>query len=263
MSLTIDIKDGAGGKKTESKGWELTRIATVTGLTGSAHAMIIDAVENTEGMPSIGDAHPARDYAKLRTIEVESVSNDAVTLRLIYRDSDIGVFPTTPNAEAVIEVGASVSQLETNKDYTGALMSTTYTYPASYKHNAEMRSQTVNQGAMVSRLIPQRVYRASKRETTTAYAIESLNDLYQGKVNSGVWRGYSARTWLCMGISGSSDDGGTTYNVTYDFQYRPDTWDESVFFIDPYDGKPPQDISGDAQKTYQIYSTANFNNLDI
>ncbi len=254
MSVTLDRIEGSGGKLT-GEGWELTRTATVTGLSGDPYDMVIDAA-GASGMPDIGDGHPSRPECILRDISLSSVSANAVELQLVYRDSDTSV--------STIEVGSGLTQVETNKDHSGALITLEYEYPADYIPDPTKAGETIEQGGLVSKMSPETSIVYTRSETASPGS-NSRN--YTGKVNTGGWSGdpgAAARTWLCTGITGRSQDYGTTWEVTYTFQYRSDTWDETALFINPDDGKPPQDVvSGVGEKVIQVYTAIDFNGLGL
>ncbi len=70
---------------------------------------------------------------------------------------------------------------------------------------------------------------------------EQLTLAYAGAVNSNSWRGQAARTWLCLPITGSSQD-GIWYKNAYAFAFNPSTWDEYAVFKRT-DGSVPADIA--------------------
>ena len=260
-TLKIDMVDGNSGKLT-SGGWELTRTATVYGVTGDAHARILAAWTAT-GL-SIGNAHPSRAGCLLREAIPTAVSTDIVQFQLLYRD----FYFSSSNTDS-IEVGASVSQIQTNVDYNDADLFVDYTYPIGYKTAPDEVGLAATQAApsqsgFVDKLIPCASVTITKEESSNPL---STAKTYVGKVNSGTFDldgSASARTWLCTGIVGRSNDGGSSYLVTYTFQYRPDTWDATYLFIDPHTGKPPKDLVADTgKKTSQIYVTANFGSLNL
>jgi hypothetical protein len=54
--------------------------------------------------------------------------------------------------------------------------------------------------------------------------------------------------------------------VTYRFQYRPDTWDATIVYIDPETDRPHPDINLgtlDGVIVEQIYQTSDFSTLDL
>ena len=244
------------------RGWEMTRMAIVTGLSGSGYQRVISAMIDA-GIPNIGDVISGLNYPYmiLRSIRGVPLTNGDVKLTLYYSERAT-VEPVTGEA-AQISVGSMVSQIETNKDAADADISVEYTYPEGYTKRTEWAELTHTQGGMVSKLVPQRTYTVVKRFAyTTADNVETIDDTYTGKVNSDTWRGYSAKTWLCTGIQGQSNDGQQTYVVTATFQYNPDTWTSKVVFIDPNDGKPPADLDTDGQKDIELYETVAFSGIN-
>lgn len=254
MTVTLDLIDNTDLKRT-SDGYELSRTAIVTGMTGSGHSRLYNAV-NDVAMPNIGDSHPAVSSATLKEISTTYVDSETVKFKLTYRSQSFTwQKPFVANA---IQVGSSVVQTQTNKDRTGVDFSLTYTYPTGYQRSphdtATTEAKEITQGATATLLAPQLRYSVQKIEFSSP---ESTAANYVGKVNSSGWRGYAARTWLCTNISGYSDDGGATFNTTYEFQYNPDTWNVELVFIKD-DGKPPSTTDANSKKTYSIYNEANF-----
>ena len=259
----IDIVDGTSGKLTRM-GWEMRRKAVVTGVEGDGHARMLDATL-VEGFPEINDPHPADNSILLREIiPVKLVSTDAIEFMLVYKESD----PWTWSYEKPsIEIGATVSQIQTNKDYAGAVITVGWTPPSGYNENvaAKPKEGVLHETSdTISILVPDHSITISKKEKASP---QSKAKLYVGWANSGGWtwdKTAAPRTWLCTGIVGRSDDGGKNYQVTYDFQYRADTWDSVVLYIDPNTGQPPADlIGGTGIKTIQMYGTKNFSTLKL
>jgi len=255
-TILADRLVGNSWRQTLEDGWTIERIMIVTGVGGTATNKVITAIA-TEGFPQVGDAHPDLATCILRSIDAEAVTGDQVRFRLTYSQK---ISNYTEDA-TVVEVGATVSQLETNKDINDNDFSVSYTYPAVYKRNTAMQSVEDTTGGFVTKFVPERIITLTRRESSSP---ESLANTYVGKMNTYSWRSGAAKTWLCTGIIGRSNDGGDNYDVTYTFQYRADTWDARVVYIDPNTGKPPDDlVENTGKKTYVIYETADFDNLDL
>jgi hypothetical protein len=143
-------------------------------------------------------------------------------------------------------------QVETNKTAQGNVITVGYS------------SGGADQGGLVSKLVPNTTISVTRRESGSP-GFKSRT--YVGKVNAGSWSrdpGALARTWLCTAITGRSTDGGSTYEVNYQFQYREETWDETVVYMDTETGRPAVGITdGDGIEEYIIYQTANFNALGL
>lgn len=256
-------------------GWVIERVFIVTGLTGEPYDKIIDAL-NTTGIPALGDAHPSSslEYCYLREAipTIEGKANDIVRIRLIYANA---TWPTERQQVNTLEVGGALSQIQTNKDRFGNTITVGYTYPADYAYDDALRGTFVETSGLVTKLVPERHIVKRRIE----YSDPSLKaDLYLGAVNSGPWSldiGAATGTWLCTQLEGVSNDGGLTWVVTYAFQYRKDTWETTVTFIDPNTGRPPADLYTAAQaaadpdrsdvgiKDYEHYDIRNFNQLGL
>jgi hypothetical protein len=69
-----------------------------------------------------------------------------------------------------------------------------------------------------------------------------LSETFRRRVNSSSWQGGDAKTWLCRGIDGVSQSGLARYEVKYTFEYDPDTWTRTEYYVDRYTGKVPDDV---------------------
>jgi len=255
-TLRLDIIDGHKGRIT-NVGLELDRHAIVSGVTGTAHEKIIRASQ-VSGMPQVGDPHPAKEGCILQVIDVTALDTDTVKMVLRYaqRPIDSSSEYPLPGSPPRIEGGASLSQVTTNRDHTGALVTVSYTYPDDYKHDTKLRGETIEQPGEMTKLSPESTITLLTTEVASPAAKANA---YVGKINASTWEGGASRTWLCIAIRYRSDDGGQTYQVSYNFQRRPDTWDTEAEFIDPYTGRPPPDlVDGVGRKPVQHYKTANF-----
>jgi hypothetical protein len=262
-TVTTDVIDGTRGNLTVN-GWELERRAIVSGVTGTGHTRIINAADDA-GMPNIGDAHPGRSACVLVRIEPEAVSSEEVTFRLYYSDRGLAEFGWAPDT---IQGNASVGQTETNMDAAGVPLLTTYSYPSDYPYGDQLRGQAVTACGRVPLLAPETSITISRWEYTnpSASAREFIGTVNQGPCSIDTLA--SARTWLCSDISWVSRNQGTSYYVTYTFQYRPDTWDSTVTFVDAVTREVPPDILtndsyADSIATYQMYTMKDFDVLGL
>ncbi len=254
-SVKIDLIDARA--RLTREGWEFDRKAIVYDLavTGvgaiSAHARITAAYAELISVETrrcvIDDQHPTGEDSYLEEVTPEAVDQDKITFGLKYKPPEANE-TVGEEAGSIVEVGASVIQVETNKNAAGNVMF------VSFEDN--------DQGGFVSKFVPNTTISITRREFVSP-GTKARN--YVGKVNSSGWgldSGAQARTWLCTGITGRSIDGGETYEVNYQFQYRAETWDETLVYIDPTTGRPPNGVSDeDGINSYIIYQTTNFNNI--
>jgi len=266
MAVTLDIVNGNTGKVT-IHGWQdIDRIATVSGLTSVGHAMLDEAVL-TAGVPRIGDVHPTVTVAYCYELIPVAVSNDTVRITIRYEQNDFLVSglpgALTPQFNTV-DVGATLSQVETSFDRHGNRISVSYTYPADYTEDPSKQEVTETTSKTVQRLFPDHQISVRKQEFVNP-AAKALD--YVGSVNDGPWSlapSSVAGQWLCTGITGSSNDGRVTWTVLYTFQYRPDTWSHLVQYIDPRTGEPPSDLVENVGYKYiELYPIMNFNFLGL
>jgi len=256
IALKFDQVTGCRGEFGPT-GWRIERQVTVTGLTGDGPARILAAVTHAS-MPRIGanyydaiesgqfppTASPSGMYVtRLVSIIPQAVSPDTVVCTLVYeRSSRRAVENAT-----IIEVGTVEVQTTTNKDKDGETI--------FVEHNGDKRSVLVSTEGEESYLICRRV------ETSSP---ESDARFYVNHVNASAFRGDGPRTWRCAGINGVTNDNGTTYEVTYEFRYREETFDINVLYIDSETGSPPDDlVEGVGDKWYRIKGERNFNALNL
>lgn len=253
MAITINIVEGERGRKTR-RGWqERERLALVSRLDPllTGHAKLDAAIAALQADPDnragFGDEHPTSSRVFLEELAPEAETSADVRIRMLYRVPEFSP-SDTDDADLVIEVGTSLSQITANTDANGDLMTVEY--------------NGLSQSGSVSVYVPESTVRYQVRKSGSPGA---LSRNYVGKVNSGGWLadpGAAARTWLCTALGGVSDDGGDTFLVTAEFAYREDTYDETVVYIDPETGRMPDDIvDGTGIVVFQVYTEANFNGI--
>lgn len=240
-TVIVNIIDGESAQWT-ADGWQFQRKAFVHGLTGPAVARLRQAVEAL-GV-RIGDPHPDNARAKLESVSPSMVGANECEVNLTYRQRAKDDSNNTDNC--TIEVSASLGQEQVNTDFEGNAIWSVY--------------GGVEYTGTLQKMVPQVVIRASRVEDGSPgeKALE-----YVGTVNDGGWSLHSeaaVRTWMCTGIGGRSSDGGLTYEVSYEFAYRPDNWDERFVIMDPTTGKP---IADDAYEDFQLYTEKNFSALNL
>ncbi len=277
--IAYEIVDGSGGRKTRT-GWELDRIATVYNIdiTVPASAVILYAVDVLEADGVIiGSAHPSRSTLYLSDFELMGISTEAVKVRLVYKEFPFG--------DEVIRVGAVTSQVvsnmgflknQTTKEFATSLtdMSVVFTFPTNYEgvNSALYAGKTMTTGVEATLFIPERTIVVTKQEVVTGGYVSELAREYVGMVNADDWDlapGDAIGTWLCTGIEGISNDNGLSYTITYSFQYRADQWTQTVIYIDPNTGRPPDDVklgvgtTISSKNTYAMQGNALFNALGL
>ena len=213
----------------------------------------------------INSPHPAVPNCYLTDFNPKPESSEVVTVEITYKENAVGDGGSTgdPNAKE-IEIGTSVSQGETNKDFVGEPVVLEYTYPEDYKGDEKKRGVTVLQGGLLQKLIPESTIRVTIKNQVSPGA---LSRAYVGYTNDGPWTldmECVADQWLCTSITGRSSNGGATYTVLYEFAYRSDGWQPTAVFINPDDGKPPPDLEDELGSILvALYGQKDLNSLNL
>ncbi len=277
--LTIDLVDNNDGELTRN-GYKFTRNAIVVSPEEQSSrvdnvARVFEAINDT-GVPDINDAHPAVANCLLKRIFCESIEPNILTLRLEYETPDFN-FQLRTLGQEDISMESSLIQAETSKDKDGArLAALFYQYQSGTPNPADPVNTDGTSNLLSAHLtlrseipivpifIPARVITYRKRITgTDEDALELLNETHQGHVNNATWRTYSARTWLCVGLTWRTTDFRSTFNIDLRFQYKFDLFDVEGVFRDPYTGKVPGDVfsQADAFESYRIQRESDFEAL--
>jgi len=242
--VKLDQMEGASTRRT-LEGWEAQRTAYVSGLSGDYHQRMAQAISAT-GIPQLRQPHPAISSIFVTSIDAKPAGVDGAIVRIEYGTGS-GKHLPSPGDPAMIEVGATLSQTSTHQTASGD--------PLEVSLGDD--SESPRQIARVTKFIPQVTVRYSRLELSSP---GSKARQYVGKINSEEVFGSDAGTWMCTAITGRSNDGGETYEVTYDFQYNPEGWQPVVTYIDPTTGRPHPDAES---VTAQIYESIDFANLEL
>lgn len=267
--LALDLIDGATGSHHILQGWSVSGVALVTNLvltppvtTGAlfeaALAVIIGAIGD-RGSPCPGISVPTY----LEQFIPESVTTEEVKVRIIWKG-----YPTP-----IIEFSSASNQVESNLDADGNLITVQYKYPDKYLLDPRKAGKTVTQGGMISRPLPQVTYtRKFTIVATDGDLSKTLSDvtdllLLEGKTNLNVYSVGSLpgapRTWLVTSVRAQTRD-GVSYEMGVSMEYREETWDPLVVFINPDDGKPPPDIiKGTGSKVPKGPKAVNFPSFNL
>ena len=260
MTLTVreNIASGSGMGLT-TDGPEATRVFIVSATAGEKH---VDVLANAT-IPDLFDAYPYNTspipFAQIYALDVRcqliDENNNRFRVTVSYGVPDTyQQQPGTTAADAVIQIGSSLTGSKTSVDKDGTRIT------------VSLSTETDNQVGELDIQVPEMVLQFERREATNPTANART---YVGKVNSvALDTGtYPIRTLLCLGIDGTSVDDGATWSVTYRFQYRPNTWAATAVYTDDQ-GRPHKDIDltvspYDGAKSVNIYSEADFSSLNL
>ncbi len=204
MVAKVDIKKSSRVRLTRN-GFESQRIAIVSGVSGSAQQVLINAINDAQ-LPNIGDAHPEDSSVTVNTMDCEPLGGGRYKIVMNYF-KDAGITETSADAEARLITGLAVE--ETHEDINGQPLDTRY---------------TVAGGALSPRFTAEveRPRQTIYFEYTATGVPKSDIDKYLGKINSVAWNGYPIGSVLCSQID--VEQNGEKFRITYAFAYRPEGW---------------------------------------
>jgi hypothetical protein len=234
--------------------------------------------------------HPGFVYALNRNVKMTGQTQAIVTVNYGVPKTDRGdagpgsgggLDGTEPGIDeeadpGTISVGSSSQTIKVFKDRKGKLLTVGHIVEVE-KKVADPKTGIVSKVKVkepdiqlreAEITIPQTVLRVSRIESGSP---DIKSRKYVGTVNSKALgisksgRGKDGpRTWLCTRIDGTSNDGGKTYNVTYEFQYDHLEWGFVATWIDKKTGQPAfTDLTGEESIFYETYDEEDFNDLGI
>ncbi len=212
MAVKIDLKSGSTWVR-DKNGDRATRIAHITGVTGTPDALLKAALDDP-AMPQYGDhIDPADDSSiTVQSIIVSALSGDVYQARIEYYHDPGSV---SGSSNATVQCNAATTVEETALDINGAAMETVYT----------VAEQLLWQYSIVKPAFSAEVERPRVtydfEYTDTAFP-KTLIDTYLGKVNSVIWNSYAINTVLCTAINVSQQ--GDNYRIRFSFAYNENTW---------------------------------------
>lgn len=242
-------------------GIEATRFFYVTELTGPTITRLLQAAQ-ANGVPSYGELHEAlRVPAKNIRARFAASSTSKAIVQVDYGTLSPNEQDPDPLAPPVIEIGVTLQPVQTHFDIDDNPITVSYT-------NTDDPPETDTKIVGVEYLQPMPVVRYQRREPGGALIATILNNVnfYVGTMNISPVFGDPEHTWLCSAIVGISSDGGASYLVDYEFQYKQNTWDAEVVYLDSA-GEVPNDASKANENGYKggirIYRESEFRNLNL
>lgn len=221
-----------------------TSVYHVTDVTGSP---ILETALDTSGVPQPGDSlNASHTDVKVKSRQAQIVgipSSGNYTVRV-----DVTYELDRPEAEVTFSLrgGASVNQIETEKDRAGNPIELTY--------DGKTVRATVNV--------------TSVEGTFQVELVEKTNDpdgliaQYVNHTNSAAFRGKPRGTWLCTHAEYEPRDLSNTqdreYRFSYEFSYREEEWKYTVAYKGE-DGYIPADVvEGQGIKTITWHPERDF-----
>lgn len=259
---------------TDRDGPHAVQVAQVNGLVGNPAVRLYSATL-APGIPRYGQYHSVIPYLPVTNVEAvyanEGTSDIAiVTITYGFVTSGTQYFlnepgdtvETLPQVEILTTVQPVRTQFEIDP-VTGVKKQILVDYILVDDETGLETPMT--QAGSVEYMLPMETVRYMRREWRDPQA--KARD-YVGRINSAGVFGDDPHMWLCSHLGGPSDDGGATFNVTYEFQKNLDSWNPFITPIDPVTGQPrvvtAQDLAlpGGPRKV-RILPTADFWRLNL
>lgn len=254
MALTwqFDLVGSAMSEDIEG-GTQYTRTAQAKGIVATEPQAQLREVYDDPGLPAVGDALDVTNWPNLklatRNVRLRCLTKSAgAEVTLIYRTFAGGFLPIPDDNGPVVVTSSDIAltPVKTPFDKDGNLVTVV--------HEADTKTPVIDTLIPVSSWTTFRVQETDPR---------SVNDSLAGTVNNALWNGYAARTVRFDGVNSTTTDGGDSFECTYRFAHRPDTWDVFVWYEDE-DGKvPPTLVNGTGYKAVQRLKEGNFATLNI
>jgi hypothetical protein len=239
-------------------GGTLLRIFDVSGLVPGVDtlAQAATATDSTtgRGIPRYGDPHPAVPGLYVSAIEAEPIEQSRVAARVQvkYGSPELG---SAPNAVKIAIRGSNGTKIVSVLP-DGTPMIVKYTDPAG---------NVLQDRLQMSVLSPNTLLEFTRQESASPLA-RSLS--FRRTVNSGQWQGGGANTWLCRDVDAVSLAGLARYEVKYVFEYDPDGWARTEYYVDRYTGTIPDDVQASSNNDKGIakllpYAAKDFSQLGL
>ncbi len=256
----------------------------VEDVTGAGPRVLMEALRAPQ-IPRKGDLFEGSATLIATNVHVTNIEDCTtkweVTVTYGWPQVGGGPFdnPPTDQRNTTLELDSTVVMKRTNIDFNGdpirieGYHASVYDEDTGEPIGSQAKAEPI-QGGMVDVPVVLTVLRFMRREfpvdshqRTVAYK----SKLFTGKTNSVDIDGSGVNTWLCTRLGGKSDDGGLTYNMTYEFAFDPALWRATAVYIDPKTGQPGDNLSiddihtmsGNGVKTFQIVGAADFHLLDL
>lgn len=275
--VTLNKISGANVVLTNS-GVHLTMVALVENLEGDQWTRMNNAIRAVvaEGI-YIGAFHPDMWALPCSRIEARPASDGSTTAAEVvaeyfYPETGQG-FINYPSDTAIpqIEVVSTVQPMTTQfwLKLEGHVLKKRQIIVRGPSADG---TETIDQPGVVEFYQPLLVFRYRRRELPVDSRGRRVGDKardFVGTINNKPVFGDPKHYWMCTRIDTPSDDGGASFNLTYEFQRHPDSWDPVVIFTDKNTGEPVVIITegenANPESMWQgpIYRESNFFDLDL
>lgn len=239
---------------TSTRGTHVTERHLVEDLSGDVRGRLFAAILSA-GIPRVGDVHPLDSTIRVdRVVASMADARSSQTQAIVTVDygfpSEAGnIFNQDPDDPAALPTTEVATTLQSATTFFATnrqpLVIRTPGEPPEGDEEGPPAPRKVLAGVDFQIPMTTFIYRRRERNNPQQKSLDFVQHIDGDDTVPGtgfIFGEPRKHHWLCTAISGSTDDGGDTYNVTYEFQRHPDTWDPIVVDIDPKTGRPPDDV---------------------
>lgn len=251
-------------------GASATRRFIVSDIGGQPEVRALAALDAPD-VPVINEPYPGGIALFVENKTVTALEPDIFEVVVNYAPFKEGPENQEGEQGAIISVGGSLTSQQTTFDKDGNEI---FVGPIEGLPNPEFfengnldvptQIDLPAQAGVVNVQVPQYKVRFQRKENDSP-ELKAKNNV--GKVNSVQFLGVPEKKVLCTSITGTSNDGGETYSVSYEFQVNLDDngWTVGVVYIDRETGLPLKGANVDdgTKKVVDVYQEVDFNALNL
>ncbi len=246
----------------DASGLKATRKFFIEGLSDNANRRLFEGIELPD-VPLHGTPHEAIPGLNVSSVAITpapgSASQAFVTIE--YSTPSQNNKPPSESAVPVIEVGATLSTIETSFDSIGRQMILNHSVESTDLDTGDqIFTKLEPQPAKAQMQVPCPYVTLQRREPSPFNIAKTF--VAVGCMNSVTWFDQPAHTWMCAAIRAKLS--GNAFDVSYEFQHRARTWDVELVYTDKNTGLPVADPVQDVgRKTFQIYPEFDYGVLSL
>lgn len=252
----------------------------VTEIKGVTALQRLHSATRLPGIPTLGTLHPLLNVP-VASVRARFIGENFTTEALVEVNYGLvqggGGFENEPddvNAQPQLEILSTLQPVSTVFDVNGAVL-VIDNYVRIIRDEA---GEPIGSEPQANQLGEVEVAKdfvtiiARRRERISPGASKAPN--FTNTINQEPVFGDLRAMWKCV-IGGTTDDGGDTWNVVYEFQRNhPDSWHTVIVWHDPETGLPGADVTrpllptspgstGNGSKVVQMYPLRNFRQLQL
>lgn len=282
MATHVDLLDGSTSvTRSNSAGMSATIVHRVSGLQGASQIQRLNAATLAPGIPQPGSVDsilgvPVESVrAQFIGKNFETEAYVTVVYGLVQGGGGFDNDPDDLNALPQIEILSTLQPVTTQFDVNGAVLvidnySKPIFDPADPQGDPIGQEPQPSQSGEVESTVDMYTIIARRRERISPGVVKAPT--YTNTINADQIFGDPKHFWKCA-IGGSTDDGGASWNVVYEFQRNTDTWNIVIVWRDPETGLPGAGVTrpsnmnpgstGNGSKVAQMLPATNFRGLEL